>query len=378
MGIHVIVMERGSFIGKKSERLVVRHRPDASADAGGQGDGRSGPGAHGPRGAARDAPPSPATSPARFPAGAVEEFALADIEQVTVDGMGVSISTDAIYECMERGIQFNLLTGTGQPYAKVSAPTLTATVATRREQVLAFLDTRGVAFAKAVVDGKLRNQAAVLKYFARHRKRADKAAYDRIREAAAAIDDVRGELNGIDGPRIDAVREQLLSIEGRAARVYWEFVRALVPEALEFAGREHRGATDPLNAMLNYGYGILYSQVWGALVLAGLEPFAGFLHVDRPGKPSLVLDCVEEFRQQVVDRPLLGAVAKGYRPKMDEGRLALEARREVARRVLDRLEAHERYEGQHCRLRVIMQRQARHLAMFLRGERDYRPFVGWW
>ena len=57
-----------------------------------------------------------------------------------------------------------------------------------------------------------------------------------------------------------------------------------------------------MNALLNYGYGILYSQVWSALTLAGLEPFAGFLHVDRPGKPSLVLDFIEEFRQPIVDQ----------------------------------------------------------------------------
>jgi len=57
-----------------------------------------------------------------------------------------------------------------------------------------------------------------------------------------------------------------------------------------------------VNSALNYGYGILYGQVWGAVMNAGFEPFAGFLHLDRPGKPSLVLDLIEEFRQPIVDR----------------------------------------------------------------------------
>src|SRR5204862_398077 len=83
-------------------------------------------------------------------------------------------------------------------------------------------------------------------------------------------------------------------------------------------GREGRGATDPLNAALNYGYGILYAQVERALLLAGLDPYAGFLHADRPGKPSLVLDLIEEFRQAVVDRTLIGQVNRGVAFALDE------------------------------------------------------------
>ena len=98
-------------------------------------------------------------------------------------------------------------------------------------------------------------------------------------------------------------RPALLNREGRAGAQYWAGVAALLDGKAAFAGREHRGTEDPVNAALNYGYGILQSQVWSAITLAGLEPFAGFIHVDRPGKPSLVLDLMEEFRQPVVDRP---------------------------------------------------------------------------
>ncbi|MER3513307.1 MAG: CRISPR-associated endonuclease Cas1, partial [Chloroflexota bacterium] len=81
----------------------------------------------------------------------------------------------------------------------------------------------------------------------------------------------------------------------------------------------------------NYGYGILYGQVERALVLAGLDPYAGFIHVDRPGKPSLVLDLIEEFRQAVVDRTVLGLVNKGVALEQDEeGRLTEGTRRMLA------------------------------------------------
>jgi CRISPR-associated protein Cas1 len=75
-----------------------------------------------------------------------------------------------------------------------------------------------------------------------------------------------------------------------------------MPEQYDWPGREGRGAQDPLNSLLNYGYGILYGQVEQAIILAGLDPYAGFLHADRPGKPSLTLDLIEEFRQVAIDR----------------------------------------------------------------------------
>src|SRR5881409_3033564 len=82
-------------------------------------------------------------------------------------------------------------------------------------------------------------------------------------------------------------------LEGRAAQGYWSQIASIIPAELAWPGRETRGATDPFNAALNYGYGILYGQVEQALTLAGLDPYGGFLHADRPGKRSLVLDLIE-------------------------------------------------------------------------------------
>lgn len=165
-----------------------------------------------------------------------------------------------------------------------------------------------------------------------------------------------------------------------------------------FAGRAHRGATDSVNTLLNYGYGILYAQVWTALTLAGLEPFGGFLHVDRPGKPSLVLDFIEEFRQPIVDRTVIALLNKGFaveweqpdeaalkeqrqRLQPEEGesrRLAALTRKVFAAKVLERLEDEELFEGKRRKLKNILQMQARHLATFLRREGEYRPFVARW
>lgn len=154
----------------------------------------------------------------------------------------------------------------------------------------------------------------------------------------------------------------------------------MLPEDLAWPGREGRGARDPFNSALNYGYGILYSQVQRAIVLAGLDPYGGFIHVDRPGKPSLVLDFIEEFRVPVVDRTILGLVNKGVAIEQDErGYLTDKTRRFLAEKVLDRLESKEKYAQKRHTLRAIIQMQARQIATFLRRERDcYHPFVVKW
>jgi CRISPR-associated protein Cas1 len=133
-----------------------------------------------------------------------------------------------------------------------------------------------------------------------------------------------------------------------------------------------------VNSALNYGYGILYTQVWGAIMNAGLEPFAGFVHVDRPGKPSLVLDLIEEFRQPIVDRAVIAALTRGLRPETHEGLLTEESRRAVAGAVLERLESEVAFHGHRHRMKSVIQIQARNVASCLRGDKPYRAFAFKW
>lgn len=120
--------------------------------------------------------------------------------------------------------------------------------------------------------------------------------------------------------------------------------------------------------------------------------------MDRPGKPSLVLDFIEEFRQPIVDRTVIALLNKGFaveweqpdeaalkeqrqRLQPEEGesrRLAALTRKVFAAKVLERLEDEELFEGKRRKLKNILQMQARHLATFLRREGEYRPFVARW
>ena len=175
------------------------------------------------------------------------------------------------------------------------------------------------------------------------------------------------------------MRGQLLSIEGGRAEVLAGRAGGAAGEP-RLAGPSEAWGARLVQQRLNYGYGILYSQVERALVLAGLDPYAGFIHVDRPGKPSMVLDLIEPFRAPVVDRPMLGLANRGVKIEQDErGFLTEAARRQLADSVLDRLEAQEPYEGKRQRLQSIIQMQARQLATFVRNEREeYEPFIARW
>lgn len=336
---YLLVEEYGAFVGKHSERLQVRKGKEV-----------------------------------------VQEIPLLRLDGVIVSSKGVSLSADAIAACAEAGIPIHFLRFSGQVAASVFAAGLTGTVQTRRAQLEAAYDNRGVTLAKAFAQGKIANQAALIRYLAKYRKERQPALYDTLEQLAREMMASVREVRGLAADRAEQLRPALLSAEGRAAEKYWQAVGQAVQVPDGWKGRGGRGASDPLNAALNYGYGILYSQAERAVILAGLDPYAGFIHADRPGKPSLVLDLVEEFRAPVVDRAVFALFNRGTEIALDEeGLLVDEARRAVAEQVLARLEKPERYGRKKMALRQIIQYQARHIATFVRLDRaSYEPFLAKW
>ncbi len=335
----LIVDEYGAFVGKHSGRLQVTKDKEKLAEA-----------------------------------------PLLHLEQVLVTGQGIGFSADAVRACCTAGIPIYFLDSRGRPYAALYAAGLTGTVLTRREQLLAYTDRRGLELALAFARGKIENQAGFLRYAAKYRQETDPDLYQEMRLCADEVRDHLEELRRLEGNTVDDVRFQILSAEGRAAQKYWSALKSVLPEQYGWPGRKGRGAKDSINAALNYGYGILYGQIERALVLAGLDPYGGFIHADRPGKPSLVFDLIEEFRQVVVDRTIVGMATKGMKLELDDKGLLVErSRRDIAEKVLERLEAAERYERKRQPLRIIIQSQARHIATFVRGDRPvYEPFAAKW
>jgi len=333
-GSQLLVSGFGLFLGKKSERVVVKKGKAVCA-----------------------------------------QVPFLRLQEVIVASAGVSLSSDLIEDLCARGVRLAFLNSSGKPIALVTSPMLTATVETRRAQLEAYTTQRGADLCRWIVAGKLRNQEKLLRYFAKSREGESRQS---LEHAASVFRKLRQAALAVEGACTDAVRPALMGFEGTAGRMYWREVGRLLPDELGFEGRQHQGPGDAVNAALNYGYGILYSHVWGAVMNAGLEPFAGFLHVDRSGKPSLVLDLVEEFRQPVVDRAILTWLNKGGRLTVIKGLLDSASREAVASRVLLRLIATETHRGKQHQVRSIVQMQARLAASAVRGLRDYRPFTFKW
>lgn len=324
----------GVSVGKKSERLVVKRKGEV-----------------------------------------IFERPFFDVERVIVATEGATISASAIHECTKAGIPVEFISYSGVPYATMLSPNLGGTVKTRRAQILAYEDRRGIELGRAFASGKLGSSANNLKYYAKYRKGRDRNLYDFLYRRVDGIEEVVRRIGEIEGGCVDEVRSAILNSEGRGASLYWEGMERLAPE---FEGREGRGATDLVNSLLNYGYGILYNRVLSAVTKAGLDPFAGYVHTDRPGKPSLVLDLVEEFRAPVVDRAVFGILGTGFKVGMDGEWLDEDTRKLVAERVRERLSARLTHRGKKQKLENIIHIQARAVASFVRDGVVYRPFVGSW
>jgi len=204
---------------------------------------------------------------------------------------GASLSTDAIQLAISRNIDIVFLDQNGQPYGRVWHGKLGSTTAIRREQ-LRFADTsEGVELAKSWIIRKLDNQINYLTSARQKRTRLSSTLTDKIdglEKLVAKITNLSGSLNEIRG--------SILGLEGKAGAIYWQAVNILLPERYQFKERSRNPAKDEFNCLINYAYGVLYGTVERAAILAGLDPYVGFIHTDHYNKKSFVFDLIEPYR----------------------------------------------------------------------------------
>ena len=296
---------------------------------------------------------------------------LVDLEQIVIVTSGVSVTSKAVRSIIYHGVDLVFLNHRGEPIGRVYPPYINRTVNTRRMQYLAYLNGKGAKIAKVIAECKLRNQAGLLRRYGRGL--GDREFKVMAKEILNYVSEIK-ELNG----SIDRIRGGIVGVEAKAARIYWPMVAKLIPENLGFQGRDQDGY-DPFNIALNYGYGILYSEAWKALVLAGLDPYAGFIHADRSGKPTLAFDFVEMFRCSVVDHVLIKMVRRGWKPRIENGILEYKSRAEIAKNIIENFERKVRVQGEPLTLRQAMKRTAFNLASFIRGDSSvFKGFVEDW
>ena len=205
---------------------------------------------------------------------------------------GAALSTDAIALALKHNIDIVVVEKDGHPIGRFWHSKLGSTTKIRKEQLKASLNSIGVNWIKTWLSGKLENQADFLQDLKKHRTQQ----HSMLDEKTASILQFRQNILQSKAETIKEVDESFRGWEGSAGRHYFDALAQCMPEAFAFKGRSFRPAQDEFNAMLNYAYGILYSRVERALMLAGLDPFVGFMHRDDYNTKSLVFDFIEPYR----------------------------------------------------------------------------------
>jgi CRISPR-associated protein Cas1 len=282
--------------------------------------------------------------------------------------------------CAEKGVCMSFLTEQGRFLSRVSGP-VSGNILLRKEQYRRADDpVKNAALAAGFVIGKIANCRAVLLRAARDTKDQESA------EAFSKCADYLGNI--IDRVRKEADIETVRGKEGEAGHAYFSvFDRLIVAqkEGFSFKERTRRPPLDNINALLSFVYTLLAHDCVGACESVGLDPQAGFLHADRPGRPSLALDLMEEFRPFFADRLVLTLINRqqvkqnGFK-KTESGAVLMTP--ETKKEVIKSYQERKREELEHPFIKekvaigLLPYIQARLLARHLRGDLDgYPPFV---
>jgi len=281
--------------------------------------------------------------------------------------------------CAENDVAVSFLTEYGRFLAAVRGP-VHGNVLLRREQYRMADDMAATkAVAANVVAAKCANARVVLNRVVRDHP--EKVEAQRVQKASAEIDRLIDHLEAVTDA--DSVR----GIEGQAAAVYFDvFDELIIDQKADFCFkvRSRRPPLDPVNALLSFTYTLLTHDMRSALESVGLDPAVGFLHRDRPGRPGLALDLIEEFRAVVADRLVLSLINRrqvgpsGF-TIAENGAVTMDAdtRKTLITEYQNRkqTEVYHPYIEENIPIGLLFFVQANLFARFVRGDLDgYPPF----
>jgi len=290
------------------------------------------------------------------------EVSLVELDSIIFSVRGSSVSIAALIEASKHGIDIVIMDN-WRPIARLIPARYSGFLRLWHSQLKAHTSNRKIELAKTLAEGKLKNQRANLLYFSK--TTTDKKLHYQLRNAA---DNINKTINNLtNSTTIDEVRQH----EAEGARWYWNTIKQLIPKNLGFKKRLKRFSLppgiepDPFNKALNIGYGILQKEVWRATFTVGLNPYIGFLHKPRPGRMSLVLDLMEEFRP-LIDRTLITMARKETNKilKLNNKDTEQEGIIDVVKQVLTTLN----------KTRDNIWTQARRLANTILNNEQYQPY----
>jgi len=305
----------------------------------------------------------------------------------TLDGIvcfgAISMSPFLMHHCAENNVAVSFLSLYGKFLARIQGP-VSGNVLLRREQYRVADHPEAAAhIARNMLIGKIANARAVLRRA--QRDHGEKSSQPSCNELEKAEQRLRQYVQRLEKPMpIDELRGN----EGEAAASYFAAFPQLITvsdEAFAFTGRNRRPPTDPVNALLSFTYTLLVHDCRSALEGVGLDPCVGYLHTDRPGRPSLALDLMEEFRAFLADRLVLSLInRRQIQPKdfKDSAGGAVTMTDDARKTLLTTWQKRKQdeithpYLGEKCKIGLLPHLQAQLLARHLRGDLEaYPPFI---
>ena len=291
-----------------------------------------------------------------------EEYSADKVEQILISSPS-SISQGAVKLAMEKNIDIVYTSYYGKPFARIYPCTLGGTTLTRREQAKAYYNKNGIGIVKKILEAKLKNQMFLI-------KRLNKTRNNLFLDEIQKLEENLKKFCSLNFDNIDSDRSAILGYEGYAASLYFSCLKQIIP----FKERDPK-SEDIFNICLNYGYGILYSEIERACILSGLDPYLGFLHVDRYGKPSMVLDLVEQFRP-IIDRAIINLFVRKQISDKDletigEGiLLTKDGRTKIIDEVMRALSNKIKFNGKKLSVSQIMLEQSREIVRFILNQSE--------
>lgn len=308
----------------------------------------------------------------------VQEVPLINLKNVTILSDGIGFSSNVVQACAEQKISIDFLKRDGLPYAMLHSPVFFE-ANTGIAQLESYNNGKCYHLIRCFVGGKIINQINLLKYYSKYYLKRNKAFADNFEKNIEKLKKHIVSVKSLKSVDLDSFRQSMFGIEGQAAARYWEAIAHIIGTKVSFLGRERQGATDLVNCMLNYGYGILYSRVSEAIIKARLNPNLSYLHKPENNRPSLVYDLIEEFRSQTVDRVILAIITKSKDLKVTDGQLDERTKKLVVTKIIERLNTVEKFRNNEMHLFEIIQHQANSIAHFLEGDLNkYKPYIRKW
>lgn len=205
---------------------------------------------------------------------------------------GAQISSDAVMLAMEKEIEVLFMDKNGNVIGRIWSPKYGSVSTIRKGQLNFSFSTEAIRWIKEVICQKIENQQALLLTF----ESSDIMIQNHVQKSIRRLEDYRTKVSTINGEVISDIASTLRGWEGLSSKIYFETLNLFLPEQYRFEKRSQHPATDVANAFLNYGYGVLYGKVEGALIKAGIDPYIGVLHRDDYNRPVLVYDIIELYR----------------------------------------------------------------------------------